>query len=42
MSDKPETYDDEAVDDALEDTFPASDPVPGTGGITGPDDKPSE
>ncbi len=28
---------DEKVDDAVEDTFPASDP-PSTGGSTGPDD----
>ena len=42
MSDKPQTYDDDAVDETLEDTFPASDPAPATGGITGPDDKPSE
>ena len=42
MSDKPETYDDDEVEANVEETFPASEPVPTTGGITGPDDKPPE
>ena len=36
---KTETAEDEDRDEALEDTFPASDPV-ATGGSTGPDDPP--
>ena len=41
MSDtqKIETEEDEERDDALEDTFPASDPI-AVGGSTGPDDAP--
>ncbi len=37
-TEEPKPYSDEQVDDALDDTFPASDPVPGTGGVTGPAD----
>ncbi len=41
-NDEPKPYSEEEVDDTLEDTFPASDPVPAGGGITGPEDTKQE